>query len=188
MKHGTTAVDGTPFLSEISLLRDRARKHIEQGAVTAGYRGDREVVIKLLNEALASEIVCVLRYKRHQFMAKGIHARGVSAEFAQHAAEEQGHADLIAERIVQLGGAPDYSPVGLELRSHSEYVEGKDLTEMIKEDLIAERVAVDSYGEMIRYVGENDPTTRVMLEGILAMEEEHAEDLASLLETKNLSA
>ena len=186
MNNVNSAVDGTPFLSDVKLLRERARKHIENGAVTAGYKADRDVVVKLLNEALATEIVCVLRYKRHHFMAKGIHAQGVAAEFAQHAAEEAAHADLLAERIVQLGGAPNFSPEGLATRSHAEYVEGKDLAEMIKEDLVAERVAIDSYGEAIRYVGDNDPTTRVMLEGILAQEEEHAEDLASLLQTKNL--
>jgi bacterioferritin len=186
MHNGDKAMDVQPFLSDIKLLRDRARKHIEQGAVTTGYKADRETVVKVLNAALATEIVCVLRYKRHHFMAKGIHAKSVAAEFAQHAAEEQGHADLIAERIVQLGGSPDFSPVGLATRSHSEYAEGKDLTEMIKEDLVAERIAVDSYGEVIRYIGNNDPTTRVMLEGILAKEEEHAEDLSSLLETRNL--
>ncbi len=179
-------VDGQPFVSDVKLLRDRARRHIENGAVTPGYRGDRATVVRVLNEALATEIVCVLRYKRHQFMAKGIHAQGAAAEFAQHAAEEQGHADLLAERIVQLGGAPDFSPAGLAARSRAEYVEGKDLTEMLKEDLIAERIAIDSYGEIIRYLGENDPTTRVMLEGILAKEEEHAEDLSSLLQTKDL--
>lgn len=186
MNNGDRTVDVKPFLSDITQLRDRARKHIEEGAVTAGYRGDRQTVIKVLNDALATEIVCVLRYKRHHFMAKGIHAQSVAAEFAQHAAEEQGHADLIAERIVQLGGAPDYSPTGLATRSHSEYVEGKDLADMIKEDLVAERIAVDSYGELIRYIGDNDPTTRVMLEGILANEEEHAEDLSSLLKAKGL--
>lgn len=186
MNNVKSAVDGQPFLSDVKFLRDRARKHMEQGAVTPGYKADRDVVVKILNEALATEIVCVLRYKRHHFMAKGIHAQGVAAEFAQHAAEEEAHADLIAERIVQLGGAPDYSPVTLAARSHSEYVEGKDLTEMIKEDLVAERVAIDSYGEIIRYIGDNDPTTRVMLEGILAKEEEHAEDLASLLQSKGL--
>ena len=170
-----------PFLSDINLLRDRARKHIEQGAVTGGYKADAATVVKILNAALATELVCVLRYKRHHFMAKGIHARSVAAEFAQHAAEEQGHADLIAERIVQLGGEPDFSPEGLAARSHSEYVEGKSLPDMIKEDLVAERVAIETYGEIIRYLGEDDPTTRVMLEGILASEEEHAEDLSSLL-------
>ena len=170
-----------PFLSDIKLLRERARLHIEKGAVTAGYKADRETVIKALNEALATEIICILRYKRHYFLAQGIQAKGVAAEFAQHAAEEQAHADLLAMRIVQLGGAPDFSPAGLATRSHSEYAEGKDLAEMIKEDLIAERIAVESYGELIRYIGNDDPTTRVMLEGILTKEEEHAEDLSSLL-------
>src|SRR5471030_296921 len=130
-----------PFASDVKKIRDRARQQMSEGAVTRAYKADREQVIKVLNEALATEIVCVLRYKRHHFMAKGIHARGVAAEFAQHAAEEQTHAEM----IVQLGGAPDYSPVGLAMRSHSEYVEGTDLAEMIKEDLIAERVAIDSY-------------------------------------------
>ncbi len=186
MNNETQVIDGKPFLSDIMLLRDRARKHIENGAVTEGYRGDIETVIKVLNEALATEIVCVLRYKRHQFMAKGIHAQGVAAEFAEHAAEEQAHADLIAERIVQLGGEPDFSPKGLESRSHAEYVEGKNLSEMIREDLIAERIAIDSYREIIQYIGDNDPTTRVMLEKVLAQEEEHADDLSSLLATKEL--
>lgn len=186
MNNGYKAIEQKPFLSDIKMLRDRARKHIEQGAVTTGYRANREIIIKLLNEGLATEIVCVLRYKRHHFMAKGIHAQSVAAEFAQHAIEEQAHADLIAERIVQLGGEPDYSPDGLAMRSHSEYVEGQGLSEMIKEDLVAERIAISSYGEVIRYIGNNDPTTRVMLEGILANEEEHAEDLSSLLRTKGL--
>ena len=185
LHNGDKAAGHRPFLSDVKLLRERARKHIEQGAVTAGYKADRDVVVKVLNEALATEIVCVLRYKRHHFMAKGIHAQSVAAEFAAHAAEEQAHADLIAERIVQLGGAPDFSPEGLATRSHAEYVEGKDLAEMIQEDLVAERVAIDSYGEIIRYIGNNDPTTRVMLEGILAKEEEHAEDLSSLMKTKH---
>ena len=169
------------FMTDVKTLRERARKHIEQGAVTQGYLANREVVIKLLNEALATEIVCVLRYKRHYFMAEGINAEGVAAEFAQHATEEQSHADLIAERIVQLGGEPDLSPDGLSSRSHSEYVEGTTLVDMIKEDLVAERIAIDSYKEMVAYVGENDSTTRRMLEGILAVEEEHADDLVSLL-------
>ena len=172
----------TPFLSDVRTLRARARQHIEQGAVTPGYRADRTTVIKILNEALATEIVCVLRYKRHFFMAKGIHAQSVAQEFAQHANEEQAHADQIAERIVQLGGEPNFSPDGLASRSHSEYVEGTTLLEMLREDLVAERVAIDSYGEMIRYLADNDPTTRRMLESILAMEEEHADDLATLLE------
>jgi bacterioferritin len=171
-----------PFLTDVKTLRERARKHIEQGAVTAGYRGDRETVIRILNEALATEIVCVLRYKRHYFMATGIHAQSVAQEFLEHANEEQAHADQIADRIVQLGGAPNLSPEGLLTRSHSEYVEGETLIGMITEDLVAERVAIDSYGEMIAYLGTDDPTTRRMLEGILAMEEEHADDLVSLLE------
>jgi bacterioferritin len=171
-----------PFLSDVKTLRERARKHIEEGAVTAGYGADREKVIELLNDALATEIVCVLRYKRHYYMATGIHAQSVQAEFLQHANEEQAHADQIAARIVQLGGEPNFSPEGLSSRSHSEYVEGTTLLDMIREDLVAERVAIDSYAEMIRFLGTNDPTTRRMLEGILAMEEEHADDLAALLE------
>lgn len=171
------------FLSDIKELRQRARKHIEEGAVTEGYQADRKTVVKLLNEALATEIVCVLRYKRHFYMAKGIHADPVAQEFLQHANEEQVHADQIAARIVQLGGEPNFSPEGLATRSHSEYVEGDSLLSMVKEDLIAERVAIDSYSEMIRYLGEKDPTTRRMLEGILAMEEEHADDLSSILAT-----
>jgi bacterioferritin len=170
-----------PFLTDVQELRRRARQHIESGAVTEGYRGNRETVIKLLNEALATEIVCVLRYKRHYFMAQGIHADPIAAEFLQHANEEQGHADEIAGRIVQLGGAPNFSPEGILTRSHSEYVEGQTLLDMIKEDLIAERVAIDSYTEMIRYIGDDDITTRRMLEGILQVEEEHADDLASFL-------
>jgi bacterioferritin len=171
-----------PFLSDIKTLRERARKHIEHGAVTAGYQADRDTVLELLNEALATELVCILRYKRHYFMASGINADAVAQEFLQHANEEQMHADQIAARIVQLQGEPNFSPEGLAARSHAEYVEGDDLVDMIKEDLVAERIAIDSYSEMIRYVGDKDPTTRRMMEGILAMEEEHADDLASLLE------
>lgn len=171
-----------PFMTDIQTLRARARQHIEQGAVTAGYRADREIVIRLLNEALATEIVCVLRYKRHYFMASGIHAQSVAQEFLQHANEEQMHADQIAQRIVQLGGAPNFSPEGLATRSHAEYIEGESLLEMIKEDLVAERIAIDSYRDMINYFGNNDPTTRRLMEGILAMEEEHADDLVNLLE------
>lgn len=170
-----------PFLTDVQELRRRARKHIEEGAVTEGYRANRETVIKLLNEALATEIVCVLRYRRHYFMAQGIDADPVANEFLAHANEEQGHADEIAGRIVQLGGSPNFSPDGLLSRSHSEYVEGTTLVDMIKEDLVAERVAIDSYTEMIRYVGDDDITTRRMLEGILAVEEEHADDLSSFL-------
>src|SRR5687767_2832473 len=171
-----------PFLTDVQELRRRARQHIESGAVTDAYRGNRETIVKLLNEALATEIVCVLRYKRHYFMATGIYAEGVAAEFLQHANEEQGHADEIAQRIVQLGGAPNFNPDGLTMRSHAEYVEGNSLVDMIKEDLVAERIAIDSYREMIHYLGNDDSTTRRMMEGILAMEEEHADDLVSLLE------
>ena len=170
-----------PFLTDIKTLRERARQHIENGAVTEGYKGDRETVVKLLNEALATEIVCVLRYRRHYFMASGIAAEGVAAEFLQHANEEQGHADQIAQRIVQLQGEPNFNPEGLLSRSHAEYVEGNTLIDMIKEDLVAERIAIDSYRDMITYFGNDDPTSRRMLEGILAMEEEHADDLVSLL-------
>jgi bacterioferritin len=170
------------FLTDIKTLRQRARQHIEQGAVTPGYKADREVVIKLLNEALATELVCVLRYKRHYFMASGINAQSVAQEFLQHTNEEQLHADQIAQRIVQLGGEPNFSPDGLATRSHSEYVEGESLIDMIKEDLVAERIAIDSYREMINYLANDDPTTRRLMEGILATEEEHADDLVSLLE------
>ncbi len=171
-----------PFLTDIKTLRERARQHIEQGAVTPGYRADRVTIIKLLNEALATEIVCVLRYKRHYFMASGINAQSVAAEFLQHANDEQAHADQIAQRIVQLAGEPNFSPEGLLTRSHAEYVEGESLIDMVKEDLVAERIAIDSYREMIHYMGNDDPTTRRMLEEILATEEEHADDLVSLLE------
>jgi bacterioferritin len=164
----------SPFLSDIQELRDRARRHIQQGAVTENYRADRETVVRILNEALATEIVCVLRYKRHYFMAAGI---------PEHANEEQAHADSIAERITQLNGAPNLNPEGLSTRSHSEYVEGDSLVDMIKEDLIAERVAIESYSEIIRYLGEDDPTSRRLMEEILAKEEEHAEDLKTLLQT-----
>ncbi len=171
-----------PFLSDVKKLRKAARKRIEDGALTAGYKADRKTVIGLLNDALATEIVCVLRYKRHFYMATGLNAKSVAAEFLQHANEEQVHADEIAARIVQLRGEPNFSPDGLSSRAHSEYVPGEDLVDMIKEDIVAERIAIDSYSEMIRYLGSDDPTTRRMLEGILAMEEEHADDLASLLD------
>ena len=173
------------FLTDIKTLRERARKHIEKGAVTEGYTADRDTVIKLLNEALATELVCVLRYKRHYFMASGIQADSVAAEFLEHANDEQGHADQIAARIVQLGGEPNFNPEGLLTRSHAEYVEGDTLTEMIKEDLVAERIAIDSYREMVRYFGNDDPTSRRLIEGILAVEEEHADDLVSLLGKMN---
>ena len=171
-----------PFLTDIKTLRERARKHIEQGAVTAGYSADRETVIKVLNEALATEIVCVLRYRRHYFMASGINAEGVAAEFLQHSNDEQGHADQIAQRIVQLHGEPNFNPEGLLTRSHAEYVEGETLNDMIKEDLVAERIAIDSYRDIIQFLGNDDPTTRRMMETILAVEEEHADDLVNLLD------
>lgn len=169
------------MLSDISTLRARARKDIEEGAVTAGYAADRKIVIKLLNEALATELVCVLRYKRHYFMAKGIHSESIKAEFLQHANEEMAHADRLAKRITELGGEPDFSPDGLSERSHAEYIAGDTLNAMIKEDLIAERIAIESYREMIAYLADTDPTTQKLLKEILAMEEEHAEDLASLM-------
>jgi bacterioferritin len=171
------------FVSDVAAIRRRAREHIERGAVTPGYQGKLDVVLRLLNEALATELVCVLRYKRHYHTAKGIHAQAVAAEFLEHANDEQVHADRIAARIVQLGGDPDFSPDGLSGRSHSEYVEGESLTDMIREDLVAERIAVESYSDMIRYIADSDSTTRSMLEEILATEEEHAEDLANLLVT-----
>lgn len=181
-KEDANAQGKTPFLSDIQEIRRRARQHMERGAVTEGYKGDRETVIRLLNEALATELVCVLRYKRHHYMAKGIHSQSVAAEFLEHATEEQGHADRIAERIVQLDGAPNFNPEGILSRSHSEYVEGETLTEMLKEDLVAERIAVESYTEIIRYLGDNDPTSRRLMEDILANEEEHADDINTLLE------
>ena len=171
-----------PFKMDVQAIRAKARRDIESGAVTEGYRADRGTVLKLLNEALATELICVLRYKRHYFMASGLNAEPAAAEFAEHAAQEQEHADRIAERIVQLGGAPDMSPQGLAERSHSEYVEADSLEQMIKENLIAERIAIDSYRQMIDYIGDKDPTTRRMLEEILAVEEEHADDLADLLD------
>jgi bacterioferritin len=171
------------FVSTMEEIRRRARQHIERGAVTEAYRADRETVIRLLNEALATELICVLRYKRHYFVAAGIHAQAVSEEFLEHANEEQDHADKIAKRITQLGGEPNFDPRDLLSRSHSEYVEGKDLLDMIREDLVAERIAIDSYGEIVRYLGEKDPTSRRVMEEILAKEEEHAEDLRNLIET-----
>ncbi len=172
-----------PFVTDLKEIQRRAREHVEKGAVTPAYRGEVETAIRLLNEALATEIVCVLRYRRHHFMAAGIHYQSVADEFMQHAQEEQQHADQIAGRIRQLGGAPDFNPQGLLTRSHAQYAEGTSLVDMIKEDLIAERIAIESYLEMIRFFGENDPTSRRMMEEILAKEEEHADDLATLLET-----
>lgn len=175
--------EGQPFLSDIRELRRRAREHIEAGAVTPSYDANRAVVLQVLNQALATELVCVLRYRRHYFMADGVLAEAIKREFLTHAEEEQAHADQIAERIVQLGGAPDFNPEGLATRSHSEYREGdSSLVQMIKEDLIAERVAIESYREIIQFIGIHDSTTRRMLESILAKEEEHAEELRSMLE------
>ena len=171
-----------PFLTDVQELRRRAREHVEKGAVTAGYKVDLNTAIKLLNEALATEIVCTLRYRRHYYMADGIHSKAVAEEFMEHAVEEQEHADTIAGRIRQLGGAPDFNPEGLLMRSHAQYAEGTTLLDMIKEDLIAERIAIESYSEMIRFFGDGDPTSRRMLEKILAVEEEHADDMSSLLE------
>ena len=172
----------TAKLTDVKTLRLRARKHLETGAVTSGYAADLPKVLKLLNDALATEIVCVLRYRRHHFMARGINAKSTADEFLVHANEEMGHADLLADRIVQLGGAPDFSPDSLAKRSHAEYVAGDSLTGMIREDLVAERVAIDSYREFIGYLGDNDPTTAELLKGILAVEEEHATELSDLLQ------
>jgi bacterioferritin len=172
----------TPHLTDVATLRRQAREHIDRGAVTAGYNADRTEVLKLLNEALATEIVCVLRYRRHHFMASGIHGKSVGAEFLVHSNEEQGHADLLAARIVQLGGEPDFSPDHLSQRSHAEYVAGSTLVQMIRENLVAERIAIDSYRDMIRYLGDKDPTTSTLLKQILAVEEEHADELSDLLE------
>jgi bacterioferritin len=172
-----------PFVTDIEEIRRRARQHMDQGAVTQGYRGDRETVIRVLNDALATELVCVLRYKRHYYMASGIHAQAVAEEFLEHSREEQTHADTIAERITQLDGEPDFNPETLATRSHSQYVEGTSLADMIREDLVAERIAIESYNEIIRYLGENDPTSRRIMEEILAKEEEHADDMKTLIET-----
>ena len=169
------------FVTDVKRIRERARQHMEQGAVTENYGADRDAVIKVLNDVLATETVCVLRYKRHYYMATGINAEAVKDEFLQHAGDEQQHADWIAERITQLGGEPDLNPEGLATRRHSEYVEGTDLTSMIKEDLVAERIAIDSYSEIVRWLGDGDPTTRKMIEDILKVEEDHAEDMKSLL-------
>jgi bacterioferritin len=174
-----------PFVLDVEKIRSDARKHMDEGPITSTYGADREVVLKLLNDALATEIVCTLRYKRHYFMAKGIHSEAVAQEFAEHASEEQEHADTLAERIVQLGGAPNFAPDSLKSRSHSEYKEGNNLIDMIRENLIAERIAIDTYREIIRYLGDKDVTTRRLFETILAVEEEHADDMADLLEGRD---
>ena len=170
------------FLTDITTLRERARQKIEQGPITEAYGADRERVIEVLNEALATELVCVLRYKRHYFTASGIHSQAAANEFLQHATEEQGHADQIATRIVQLQGSPNFDPDGLTSRSHAEYDASEKLSDMLREDLVAERIAIDSYSEIIQWLGNGDVTTRRMLEDILAVEEEHADDLLNLME------
>jgi bacterioferritin len=170
-----------PFLSDIEALRDRARQHLEDGAVTPAYRGDPAKTIEILQAVLATELVCVLRYSMHAVAAQGLNSSGPKNEFAEHAREEQEHAMEVAERIVQLGGTPDFNPDTLTARSASQYAPGADLVDMIREDLIAERIAVEHYRELVRYFGEDDPTTRLMLERILAVEEEHAEDMHDLL-------
>ncbi len=170
------------FLTNVKTLRKQAREHIDAGAITTGYAADRNAVIKMLNDALATEIVCVLRYRRHHFMARGIESKSIAVEFLVHSNEELGHADLIAARIIQLGGEPDFSPDSLTSRSHAEYIAAGSLADMIKENLIAERIAIDSYREMILYLGDQDSTTRCMLEAILAVEEKHADEMADLLD------
>ena len=176
------------FLTDVETIRARAREHIEQGPITESYGADRKRVIDVLNEVLATELVCVLRYKRHYYTAQGINAAPVAAEFLQHANEEQQHADLVAERIVQLGGEPDFAPQGLATRAHSEYDASTGLLQMVREDLVAERVAIASYQEIVRWIGEGDPTTRRVIETILATEEEHAEDLLSILQEMDSAA
>jgi bacterioferritin len=172
---------GKPFLTDVKTLRERARRHLESGDVTPTYGGDAGKTIAILQSVLATEIVCVLRYTMHSIAATGISSEGVKAEFAQHAKEEQQHMEAVAERINQLGGRPNFNPEGLLSRSASQYAEGENLVDMIRENLIAERIAVDHYRELIRYFGDDDPATRVMLEGILVVEEEHANDMHDLL-------
>ncbi len=167
-------------LTDVNTLRERARTNVDQGAVTEGYAGDREEILRLLNESMATELVCTLRYKRHYFMANGIKASVAAAEFLEHAEQEMEHADKLAERITQLGGEPDFNPDNLSKNSHAQYVAGNTLKEMVYEDLVAERIAIDSYREIIQYIGEKDPTTRRIFEDILAQEEEHADDMADI--------
>ena len=169
-------------MTDVATLRERARKNVEDGAVTEGYNGDRDEVLRLLNSSLATELVCTLRYKRHYFMAKGIKSHVAADEFLEHANQELEHADKLAERIVQLGGEPEFNPDLLTKNSHAQYVAGNTLKEMITEDLVAERIAIDSYREIIQYIGDQDPTTRRIFEEILAQEEEHADDMADMLD------
>jgi bacterioferritin len=177
----TAPAKSKPFLSDVKALREKARQHLADGAVTPAYGGDVDKTIDILQTVLATELVCVLRYSMHAIAATGISSEGVKAEFAEHAKEEQGHAMAVAERINQLGGKPDFNPEGLATRSASQYAEGENLVDMIKENLIAERIAVEHYRELVRYFGDDDTTTRVMLEGILGVEEEHANDMHDLL-------
>ena len=170
-----------PPLTDVRTLRETARRHFEEGAVTESYAADRDKVLELLNAALATELVCVLRYRHDYFVARGIDSRAAANEFLEHANEELQHADLIAERIVQLGGEPQMDPSSLAGRSHSEYRTGRTVHDAIRENLIAERIAIDSYREIVKYIGDSDPTTRRLMEEILATEEEHADDLADLL-------
>jgi bacterioferritin len=170
------------FLTDINTIRQRARAEMEKGPITEAYKADRDRVISVLQEVLATELVCVLRYKRHYYMASGMNAGPIAAEFLAHADEEMGHADMAAQRITQLQGEPNFNPEGLSTRSHAEYVEGRTLRDMIEEDLVAERVAIASYQEIARWIGEGDPTTRRMIETILAVEEEHADDLLNFLQ------
>ena len=171
-----------PFRTDIAVIRKRARENMKQGPVTGGYHADRSLVVAVLNEALATEIVCVLRYKNHHHMARGVHGAVAAAEFLEHANEEQAHVELLASRIIALGGIPDFAPETLTTRSHTEYRQGTSLVEMIKEDLIAERIAIETYSDMARWLGEDDPTSRRLIETILEKEEEHADDLADLLD------
>lgn len=175
--------NGHGAISSVAELRRRARESLNEGAVTPSYSADRTTVLRLLNEALATELVCTLRYRHHYFVAQGLPAEAIKQEFLKHAQEEQAHADQIADRIVQLGGNPNFDPAGLAERSHAEYGNGDNtaLVNMLRDDLIAERVAIESYREMIAYIGADDPTSRRLLEGILAVEEEHAEEIASML-------
>jgi bacterioferritin len=178
----STGSPSKPFLSDVKTLRDRARRNLSEGVVTKTYGGDVKQTIEILQAVLATEIVCVLRYTMHAVTATGIASEGIKAEFAQHAKEEQEHMMAVAERIDQLGGSPNFNPEGLATRSASQYAEGENLVDMIRENLIAERIAVDHYRELIRYFGDHDPSTRVMLEGILTVEEEHATDMQDLLQ------
>lgn len=171
-----------PFFSDIKAIQERARKSMKDGAVTEGYKADRNKILQLLNEVLATEIVCTLRYKNHYFLASGIHSGAVAKEFLEHANQESQHADWVSERIIQLKGKPNWNPDGLSSTAHAQYVEGQDLKQMIEENLVAERIAIDTYREIIHYIGNDDPTTRRVLEKILEQEEEHADDLASLLD------